>query len=169
MGLKLILVIAGTAFIAMSAFHFCSGVPIGEEVPRFELDGIDGSYIALDRLKDRAVLIHFWASWCSPCATEFPSLVRFSKDYDGLIDVVAISENSLSDRAAVNKFIRDSRAEFHVGIDKDGAIADLYRSYGVPESFLVDRDGRLLWHASGAVDWDDRSLRSKISAMLEGK
>ena len=132
----------------------------GESVPEFSLMDLSGKTVRLSAYKGGPVLVHFFASWCSVCAQEFPGLEKFTKDFPQ-IKLAAISEDE-GGADIVIKFLGGKVPLFDVLLDEEGIVADKYKSYMVPETFLVDREGRFLTNFRGAVDWQDRRVREKV-------
>ncbi len=161
----LFFLIAGIALAAMSAYQYWTRPGSGDVAPGFSLPTLEGETVALAAYAGRPVLLHFWASWCGPCVHEFPSLIRLQRDY-GDLAVLAIAEDG-SDSSGVARFAQRLRPPFPLLIDRDQAVADLYQSYGVPESILIDRQGRIAWRGSGAVDWQSPEALQHIDALIQ--
>lgn len=161
--------IAGIAVLAMSAFQFMTRPSSGDPAPSFALQTIDGSTMTLDDFRGRPLIIHFWATWCGVCVHEFPALMRLARDLapEGLA-VAAVSEEGKPGDKAVREFFRGEKPPFPVLIDGDGSVADAYRSWGVPETVMVDRNGFIVWRRAGAIDWDDHDVRAYIRASMGG-
>lgn len=106
--------------------------------------------------KGKVVLLHFWASWCAPCAVEFPALVNLYGTYKARgLEVVAVSLNDFSETQAVMRFVRAQNPAFPLFIA--GTVEDtFYRSVdkrwsgGVPLSLIYDKTGKLRYFHDGA-------------------
>lgn len=158
--LWVLLIIAGIAVIAMSVFHFSSRLSKGDVAPDFTLETLDGAKVSLSEFKGKKVLIHFWASWCGVCAQEFPSLKRFARSVDP-DDLVILAISLDAKKTDVQKIFNGNVPPFRVLLDSQGEAADLYSSYSVPESFLVDPTGVVMWRKDGPIDWDEDSYLKK--------
>lgn len=155
-----LLIIAGVAVMAMSAFHFSSRISKGDVAPDFVLETLDGAKVSLSEFKGKKILIHFWASWCGICVQEFPAFEKFanSVDPDKLV-ILAVSLDAK--KTDVQKFFGGHVSPFRILLDSQSKTADLYSSYSVPESFLVDPTGVIMWRRDGPIDWDDDSYLKK--------
>lgn len=121
--------------------------------PEFRLPRFDGGVLALSEFRGKYVLVNFWASWCVPCKDEAPLLERAWREYrdEGLV-VVGINIQDLESEA--RKFIAETGATYFEVRDRDGAVSRAYGTTGVPESFFIDRAGRIVRKFPGAaVEW----------------
>ena len=159
---------AGIAIMAMSAYQYLTRPSQGDPAPAFALPAMDGTTATLEQFRGRPLLVHFWASWCGVCVQEFPSLVRMAEAMapEG-VAVVAIAEDGERGDDAVRAFFRNGTPPFPVLFDRDGAVADAYQSFGVPESFLIGKDGIIAWRHAGPIDWDDHDVRARIRALMQ--
>ncbi len=156
---------AGIALVAMSALQYLTRPDEGDLAPGFKLRSLDSEVVSLDGFRGRPVILHFWASWCGACRQEFPSLARLQSDFEeeGLA-VLAISlDESREEAAAFAASV--IKSGMVVLMDTDGTVADSYQSYAVPETFLIDRDGRIVWRRAGSVDWDSAEARARVKEL----
>ena len=163
----ILILTAGIAIMAMSAYQYLTRPSQGDPAPAFALPAMDGSTFALGDFKGRPLLVHFWASWCGVCVQEFPAILRLANDMgsEGLA-IVAIAEDGEQGDPAVRAFFRGETLPFPVLFDRDGATADAWQSFGVPESFLIGTDGLIAWRHAGPVDWDGHDVRARIRAAM---
>ena len=161
------MLIAGAALLAVSAYQYLTRPDRGDLAPTFELAAIDGQSISLEEFRGRPVLLHFWASWCGPCRQEFPSLHRMYQAFEdrGLV-IMAISEDGEEGASAVKAFLDLHPVSFPVLLDREGRVADSFRSWGVPESIMIDRNGVIAWRGAGARDWDSPRARDMIRKLI---
>jgi len=132
--------------------------------PAFRLPRFDGGTLALSDLRGKYVLVNFWASWCVPCKDEAPLLERAWRDYRrrGLV-VVGINIQDLEPEA--RRFIAETQSTYPQVRDRDGAVSRAYGATGVPETFFIDRDGRIVRKFPGAaVEW--RTWEDAIESLL---
>lgn len=111
-----------------------------------------GSETSLADLKGKVVLVNVWASWCAPCEDEAPALERIWRDYRsrGLV-ILGIDVRDLTSDATA--FIRRHKLTYPSLRDGDGNdTEDAFQTSGVPESFLIDRDGNIAWRFIGPLD-----------------
>ncbi len=125
----------------------------GRPAPALELVDRSGKRIALDELRGRWVLVHFWASWGSGCRREMPTLQRMR----ALIPVEALQlvlVNTAETDEDVSVFLSAVAPELESLLDRDGQVTARWRPRGLPTSFLVAPDGRLRYVALGGRVWD---------------
>ena len=159
-------VIAGLAAGAYALVRFGpenTGVEIGKKAPDFRLvDLATGDSVSLRALaKGDVALINIWATWCEPCKEEMPAMQRAYADLAPRgFRILAVSIDN-GGAAPVKAFTREMGITFDVLQDQSGGIQQLYQTTGVPESFLLDRDGTIVKRVIGAhVPVQPRFLRA---------
>ena len=137
---------------------------VGQPAPAFALRAFDESTVALEALRGKVVVLNFWASWCYPaCYEEAPVLERGWRTYrDRGALVVGIDIQDTVE--AAQKFIRDFALSFPNARDVTGKVSVDYGVYGVPETFFVDRRGRIRYKHVGAVTAD--VFRTHVERLL---
>lgn len=135
--------------------------PTALRAPPLRLRSLGGEMRGADDYKGRVVLLNFWASWCPPCREEFPSLERLQQKLGGKdFTVLAIS---VSDSAeGVAGFLQGRKAPFDILMDDDGKVSAAFRARGVPVTYLLDRQGRLLAGKTGPQHWDSPAMENLI-------
>jgi peroxiredoxin len=111
----------------------------------FTLQDLKGEAWTLKDQHGKVVLVNFWATWCPPCRKEMPDLQSLYKKYKdkGLV-VLAISDEDL---AKVRPFIAEQDIKYPVLLDPGRQVAKLYNVDGLPQSFVYDRNGKLVAHS----------------------
>ncbi len=138
---------------------------IGRPAPEFALPLFGGGTLRATDLRGKVLVVNFWASWCVPaCTDEAPHLQRIWERY-GSRGVVVIGVNIQDREAPARAFIQRFGQTFPNGMDRSGAISIDYGVYGVPETFVIDRQGRIAYKHAGAVT--EEMLASKIDPLLE--
>lgn len=121
-----------------------SGIYPGEVAPN--IGGIDpssGKHINLHDIPGDVVLVNFWATWCTPCMQELPALQRFYEEVKGQgISVVGIAVNDAS--PLVQEAVQRFGITFPILLDEDGRSKRKYELRGFPESFVLDKQHRVL-------------------------
>jgi cytochrome c biogenesis protein CcmG/thiol:disulfide interchange protein DsbE len=148
-------VAVGLVLLALLTYGFLSsregGRPKqGALVPGFSLSLLDGTEIALTDLRGQAVVLNFWASWCAPCRREAPAMQRVWEAYRDR-GVVFVGVTYHDAQGASQAFIKEYGITYPNGIDERGRISSAYGVTAVPETFIIDRDGRLAWSQIGEV------------------
>jgi cytochrome c biogenesis protein CcmG/thiol:disulfide interchange protein DsbE len=150
-----LVVAVGLVFLALLAYGFLSarkgGRPQrGEIVPSFTLVLLDGSEVSLAELRGQIVVLNFWASWCSPCRREAPALQSVWETYQDQ-GVVFVGVTYHDAEGASLAFIEEYGITYPNGVDEMGRISRDYGVTAVPETYVIDRAGRLAWSQIGEV------------------
>lgn len=125
----------------------------GRPAPNFTLPGLDGKMISLSDYKGHVVLVNIWATWCPPCVDEMPSMEKLYQELkDENFEILAISIDAPGENA-VSPFMKKYNLSFPALIDPDGTIKTLYQTTGVPESFIINKDGILIEKIIGPRNW----------------
>lgn len=111
--------------------------------PDFTLTTFDGQTYKLSDLKGKPVVINFWASWCIPCRDEAPALQRAWEKYRER-GLVVMGVDYVDTETDAKKFIAEFQQTYPNGADLGTRISQGYRITGVPETYFVAKDGRLL-------------------------
>jgi cytochrome c biogenesis protein CcmG, thiol:disulfide interchange protein DsbE len=146
---------------AAAAFNLGSG---SEPAPGFTLRSLDGDLVSLDELRGQVVLVNFWASWCPPCRVEMPGFERVyrARRDEGFV-IVGIATDVHAE-AAIREFVAEHDITYPILL----ATQQVVREYGgvrsLPESFLVDRQGRIRHRVVGY--FAEPALRAAVGRML---
>jgi len=169
---KALIPLACVPVIILLAYGFRSdprAIPsplLQKAAPNFRLAVFDGEDMMLDSLKGKPVVLNFWASWCYPaCYEEAPLLESAWRKYkeQGLIMVgVAIQDKE----ANIREFMRRFNFTFPNGPDPGSKISIDYGVYGVPETFFIDRQGRIAYKHVGVLT--PALMEVKLQAILRG-
>jgi peroxiredoxin len=143
-------------------------VEIDREAPNFQVvDLATGDSVSLDDYRGSVTLVNIWATWCVPCREEMPSMQRL---FDSVgtrgfrIAAISIDEGSSEDVVA---FARELDLSFDILHDRSGSVERLYQTTGVPESFLLDRRGKLVKRVIGAHDWSSPANLATVERLLQ--
>ena len=126
---------------------------INKPAPEFTLAGFDGSDgLKLDALKGRVVLVNFFASWCEPCRDEHPVLMQLAKN-----DQVALYGIDYKDKPEdAQRFLKQLGDPYRtIGLDTSGRTAIDFGVYGVPETYVIDQQGRIRLRHVGPLSATD--------------
>ena len=144
--------------------EFLSQLSEGQTAPEIELPAPDGTLVKLSSLRGKYVLIDFWASWCGPCMAEVPNVKAVYNDYKNKgFEVFGVSLDT--DKAAWENAIKQNDLNWiHVCSLKGGrgSEAIAYNVTGIPCTFLLDKDGRII-----AKNLRGQALRDKIASLLD--
>ena len=143
----------------------------GSAAPDFELrvlgtaEGTAEARLALDDLRGRVVLVNFWKTTCKPCEQEMPAMERLyrilPRDQFELVAVASDPQESL-----VQAFQDEYQLSFPIVLDPGEAVTQRYETMGVPETWLIDRDGRLVERYIGPREWDEAEHVDRLRALI---
>lgn len=129
--------------LALGGCKGASGLMTGDLAPDFVLPRLDGKVQALSNYRGKVVMLNLWATWCPPCLAEMPLLNDLADRYaDRGLTIVGIAGDEIA--ADVQAFVQETPLHFDVLLDPQGAVGTEYGITGYPETFLIDREGKLL-------------------------
>lgn len=123
----------------------------------FILQDPAGHYHRLVDYRGKVLIVNFWASWCAPCREELPSMNRAWKVLENE-PVAMLAINVSDDREALEAFLQDYAIDFSVLLDPLGDASRRWQVSGLPTTFVLDRDGRIVHRMVGKRDWDNLDL-----------
>jgi peroxiredoxin len=139
----------------------------GFPAPDFTLKDLQGHPYHLADFRGKIVFLNVWATWCPPCRMEMPSmehLYRRLRDKDFVM--LAVSEDE-DGKAVVQSFVNQVGLTFPVLMDPDGVVPGRYGVTGYPETFVIDREGRVIQHPIGPEDWESDQAYAYFARLLE--
>lgn len=154
---------AAFAELAREAGMEAYAVPL--KAPDFALWDLDGEARGKHDYRGRVVLLNFWGSWCPPCREEFPSLERLHQALGGpdfAVLAIAVADTG----EAVAGFLAGRRPAIDVLLDEERKTAGDYRAAGVPVTYLLDRQGRLVAGKAGPQDWNSPQMQQLIRELI---
>jgi cytochrome c biogenesis protein CcmG, thiol:disulfide interchange protein DsbE len=149
----------------------CSPEPFGgqpgDAVPAFSAATMEGEPLSVASLRGEVVLLNVWATWCYPCRKEMPSFEALHRDLgpEGL-RVVAVSIDASGAVPEIDQFLSEYGISFTVLHDPGQDVTRAFRTRGVPETFLIDREGRMVKRWIGRIDGHSEAVRGPIRAAL---
>ncbi|MEK7311975.1 MAG: TlpA disulfide reductase family protein [Chloroflexota bacterium] len=158
-----LLVVGLIALLGWGVVKAANGPRDSGMAPDFSLTGFDGRTVALSQLRGQVVIINFWASWCPPCREEAAYLEQTWRKYQGQ-GVVFIGVDWVDTEKEALAYIDEFDITYINGPDIGTRIAQAYRIQGVPETFYVDKTGRLRGVHIGPLQ--SPALDDKIEELL---
>jgi thiol-disulfide isomerase/thioredoxin len=115
------------------------------------------------------VLLNVWATWCQPCRVEMPSMERLHRAFAGTdFRIVAVSIDKEGPEV-VEQFVKELGLTFDVLHDQTADIQRIYQTTGVPESFVIDRNGVIIKKVIGAAEWDGPVTETLLRRLLDAR
>lgn len=127
-------------------------VTVGQEAPPYAARTFEGDSISLALLRGKPVLLNVWATWCAPCKVEIPYLAELHAQHAASgLQVIGVSVDARGDEARIGEFAREFGITYPIWRDPDERVNARFLAIGVPSTYLIDRDGILLWKHLGIV------------------
>ena len=152
--------------------HAASGIDIQLKPFRGNADPIaiklpdtQGNIISKSNFKGKVTLINFWATWCTPCIKEIPSLNRLKQKMKGM-PFELISINYAEDKETIKQFMQQVHVNFPVLLDHDGEFALQWKVITYPSTFVIGPEGKIRFGVNAAIEWDNPELIAKIKLLL---
>ena len=159
----------GAAVLALSAVAGAAqAATVGQPAADFELRGDGASTVKLSALKGKVVYLDFWASWCGPCRQSFPWMNDMQSKF-GSRGLQIVGVNLDAKDADARKFLAETSGNFLLAFDNKGATPKLYGVKGMPTSYLIDREGRVVYEHVGFSPSKALALEKEIEKLLEAK
>jgi cytochrome c biogenesis protein CcmG/thiol:disulfide interchange protein DsbE len=143
---------------------------IGEPARDFTYPDLTGQNITLlDFFGKKVVLVNIWATWCTECKRELPTVQSLYEKFGGeKFEVLAVSIDAAGAKAVI-PFMKQLGLKFPALQDTSGSIQLLYGTTGVPETFIIDKQGKVAFVEIGAGDWRESDKQALIQGLIEEK
>ncbi len=135
--------------------------------PELSFTSRGGKKLRLADFRGHVLLVNLWATWCGPCVREMPSLDRLQAELGDRLSVLAISEDRGAGSVVEPFLAKLGLQRLVVYLDPDTAAQQAFAVRGLPTSFLIDRDGRMLASLEGAADWDAPAMVARLEHYLQ--
>ena len=147
------LILAGCLALFITACGEKPVATVGKPAPDFDTLDLDGKVWSLSKLKGKVVFVNFWATWCSPCREEMPSMQRlYTKLPKDKFEMIALFNNDK--KPAVRNFVSQLGLTFPILSDEHNFAGTKYGLTGLPETFIVDKQGVIQEKIIGPAKWD---------------
>ena len=163
--LALSLVLSGALLYRIEPYLHVYQVEAGDRAPDFELTSDEGSGVSLADYRGKYVLLNFWATWCPPCVEETPSLNRLHQELSdrGLV-VLGVSVDE--QKQAYDEFLQRFGITFPTVRDPEMSVSTRYGTHKYPESYLIDREGRVVRRYVGPENWMRPEVVNYLRSLL---
>ena len=141
-------------------------LPEARPAPDLTLTIAEGGKLKLSSLRGKVVVVNFWASWCPPCKLEMPSLERLHLLMKGeRLEIIAINAGESEDEIATFKAFAEPPPTFRLALDLKGDAMNAFSVKGLPATFVIDRQGKIVMRALGARQFDDPGIVATLKAL----
>ena len=170
----LLLALPGPGASAQADADAAGQAPLGEFLPASRpwpapsavFTDADGKTLSLRDFAGKLVLVNLWATWCAPCRREMPSLERLQTRLGDKITILAISEDRGGSKAVAPFIAKLGLKVVKTYLDPESAVGRAFKVDGLPTSFLIDRQGRVLGRVEGEAEWDSPKMLAVIDPLL---
>lgn len=134
--------------------------------PDFAVPDLAGQAVRLSALRGKVVVLNLWTTWCPPCREEMPSMERLYQKLgpQGLV-LLAVSQDD-GGQAVVEPFVKGMGLTFPVLVDPEHQVGSAYGVWGYPETFIIDREGRIAERVIGPRTWDSPTQIEALERLL---
>lgn len=135
--------------------------------PDFALQDMDDKQHSLKAYRGKVVLVNFWATWCPPCIREMPSLEKLYQKFRGQ-PFVLLAINQWEDEERVFEFMGQLATipTFPILFDPQSKVSDAFGVQGLPSTYILDKQGRIVFRAKGGRDFDHAEIERKIKSLF---
>jgi peroxiredoxin len=161
---------AGTVFQtapATPAERFDTYTKVGARVPQFTVTTLDGKRFSSTEVKGKILVLNLWATWCAPCRVEMPRLEReiWKNSNPNDFAMVAIAREETNEQ--ITAFRKANGFTFPMAADPDRSIFQLFASGGIPRTYVIGRDGTILYQSLGYKEAEFDKLKSVVETELK--
>jgi thiol-disulfide isomerase/thioredoxin len=125
---------------------------------------LDGKTVNMADYKGKVIFLNFWATWCMPCVAELPSIEKLHSQFKDDVAFLLISNES-SEKVKNYHTKKEYTVPFHIQ-DSESVIPQQYYHQGIPTTFIINKNGKIVKASSGAEDWDDDEFIEVLKGMI---
>ena len=145
-----------------------SRIKSGSQAPDFTFPDLTGKEVGLSDYRGKVVFLNIWATWCPPCVDEMPSMEKLYKQFKGeQFEIIAVSIDG-EGRKVVAPFMERLNLTFPALLDRKGKIKNIYGVTGIPESFIIDKNGIIVKKVIGPLDWAKPDVSRFFKDLIKG-
>ena len=137
----------------------------GDTAPSFHVTASNGREITPASFGGKLLILNFWATWCPPCVEETPSLNALAERFKGQ-GLVVLGVNIDKDDKAYQRFMKRFDVKFLTARDPDQNINASYGTYQIPETYIIDANGKVIDKVISNTDWMDEKMVGYVQSFL---
>ncbi|HJU88674.1 MAG TPA: TlpA disulfide reductase family protein [Gemmatimonadaceae bacterium] len=142
-------------------------VKIGQSAPKYRGVAITGDSTSLDSLHGQVVLLNIWATWCEPCKEELPVLEKmYTARAPQGFQIIGVSVDAQGEERKIKDFANSYGITYPIWLDPTERVTATFLAVGVPASYLIARDGTLLWRKVGPIRENEPELGRLLDSAL---
>ncbi len=141
---------------------------VGAIAPAFELPLLEGDRIRLEDLRGKIVVLDFWATWCAPCIASLPKLNEIAQEYRG-VNVQLIAVNIEQKPSEIKSMLGKLEIKPTVALDSDGAVARAYFAEAIPQTVIIDANGKIVKIVVGGGEDAEKQIRTTLDSLINVK
>jgi len=132
--------------------------------PRIELPDMQDRHHSLEDYRGQIVLVQFWATYCTPCRKEMPTMNRLIEKMQGKpFSIVTV--NMAEPKDQVQQFLNEVPVDFPVLLDADGSTLGRWKVFAAPANFILDKKGEIIYTLYGAIEWDSEEMVRQLTTL----
>jgi len=135
--------------------------------PDFILPDMSGQVVQLSQLKGKVVMLNIWATWCPPCRKEMPTMETLYKKLKNADFVMLAASQDVDGKTTVLPYVQENGFSFPILLDVTGEVGKKYGVTGYPETFIIDRQGRIVHHHIGYNDWTNPAVETALRKLAD--
>ena len=162
-----LLLLGEAAIAAKDLFEAMGLAKLPEKAaPDFTLPNVDEQQVSLRQYRGKVVFLNFWATWCIPCREEMPALEQLHQTFQQQ-DLIILAINLKEGAEQVKTFFQQRTLSFPALLDQNGTVFRDYSVAGMPTTYLIGRDGKLLARGVGGRDWTRAEAQELIRDLVK--
>jgi len=141
--------------------------PTVTSAPEFVLPDLQGQVVRLSQLKGKIVMLNVWTTWCPPCRKEMPTMETLYQRLKSSDFVMLAASQDVDGKSTVLPYLQEGGFTFPVVLDVNGEVGKKYGVTGYPETFIIDRQGNIVYHHIGYNDWSQALVEASLRRLLD--